>query len=191
MSPSSFIQGYKDRLSKSLAMIDDTEINRFIEILKNARERNAKILFIGNGGSASTASHFANDLAIGSRSTTPPFRALSLCDNVAITTALGNDFDYDQIFSRQLALIATPGDVVVAISASGNSPNLLNALETAQELGLEFISLLGFDGGKLKQSADFVLCPTEIGDYGVAEDCHLVLNHIISSYFRNITADES
>lgn len=191
MIPSTFFKNYKDRLTNSLMMINDAEINRFIKILKNARERNAQIFFIGNGGSASTASHFANDLAIGSRSVNPPFRAVSLCDNLSVITALGNDFGYDQIFSRQLAFIATPGDVVVAISASGNSPNLLNAVRTAQDLGLEFISLLGFDGGKLKDCADFVLCPTEIGDYGVAEDCHLVINHIIASYFKDMLSDES
>src|SRR6187455_2186872 len=122
--PVAFAEAYLDYLSTVLKNIDRSEIGAFIETLLDARERAATIFFIGNGGSAATSSHFANDIAIGTNSYDKPFRALALSDNNAIITAIGNDFGYEEIFSRQLQVLAKPGDVLVAISASGNSPNL-------------------------------------------------------------------
>src|SRR6185369_2467294 len=114
---------------------DSGAIAKFIEILLQARERHARIYFIGNGGSAATASHFANDIAIGTRSWAKPFRAISLTDNVAILTAIGNDYGYTEIFVAQLKAVMEPNDVVVAISASGNSPNIIEAVRYANEQG--------------------------------------------------------
>jgi len=119
-NPVEFAGAYLDYLSTVLKGIDRTEIGAFIETLLDARERGATIFFIGNGGSAATSSHFANDIAIGTNSYSKPFRALALTDNNAILTAVGNDFGYEEIFSRQLQVLAKPGDVVVAISASGS-----------------------------------------------------------------------
>lgn len=117
-----FSAAYLDYLQSVLRRLDVREIGRCIVALLDARERGATIFFIGNGGSAATASHFANDLAVGTESYEKPFRAVSLTDNVPVLTALGNDFGYEQIFVRQLRVLGRRGDVLVGISASGNSP---------------------------------------------------------------------
>lgn len=130
-----FFIRYVDYLAEVLRKIDVNEIKGFANTLLDARERGARIFFIGNGGSAATASHFANDVAIGSKSWNKPFRALSLTDNTAVLTAIANDDSYDEIFVQQLKIHMVPGDVVVAISASGNSPNVVRAIEYANANG--------------------------------------------------------
>src|ERR1051325_9510840 len=111
-----FARGYLEYLARVLSQLDANAIGKFAEALLDARDRGARIFFIGNGGSAATATHFANDIAIGTRSWTKPFRALSLTDNVAILTAIANDDGYDQIFKQQLQTQLAAGDLVVAIS---------------------------------------------------------------------------
>jgi len=176
---------YLDYLTEVLAKISRFEISRFIEILIKAREQEKSIYFIGNGGSAATASHFVNDLAIGTRSTKSPFRCQSLCDNHAVITAIANDYGYEYIFSKQIENILQEGDVVVAISASGNSPNLIKAIEVAEQKGAVTVALTAFDGGKLKQIAEAcVHVPTEIGEYGPAEDAHMILDHLVAGYLK-------
>lgn len=178
-----FSKKYIDYLKAVLDSIDLAEIKKFVEILMAAKNRGSNIFFIGNGGSASTASHFANDLSVGCK-TNPAFRAISLCDNLSIITAIANDFGYDQIFLRQLQGLAREGDVLVAISASGNSKNLINAIEYANENGLKTVSLISFLGGEMKKiSQNYVHVPTMPGEYGPAEDCHLVIDHLVGSYF--------
>ena len=146
-----------------------------------------QLFLCGNGGSAATASHFANDVAIGSGDYERPFRALSLTDNVAVLTALGNDFGYEEVFVRQLRVLAERDDVVVAISASGNSPNLVTALEYAAEFGLRSVALTAFDGGRIRAMADQgVHVPTELGEYGPAEDAHMVLDHMIGAFLMRV-----
>ena len=148
-----------------------------------ARERGSRVFFIGNGGSAATASHFANDLAIGTRTLEKPFRVISLTDNVAVMTAIGNDYGYEQIFLQQLKTVMDPHDVVVAISASGNSPNLLTAIEWANAHGAITIGLTGFDGGRLASLAQQrVHIPSNKGEYGPVEDAHMILDHIVGNY---------
>jgi D-sedoheptulose 7-phosphate isomerase len=112
------------RLKKTLERISLIQVDEFIKVLLLARERESIVYFIGNGGSASTASHFANDISIGTREFDKPFRTISLCDNQSIITAIANDYGYEMIFSRQLEVLLKGNDVVVAISASGYSPNL-------------------------------------------------------------------
>lgn len=181
--PSAFAEAYLEYVSQVLKNISSSEVGRFIRTLLDARERGATIFFIGNGGSAATASHFANDLAIGTCSYEKPFRALSLSDNVAIITAVGNDFGYADIFVRQLRVLGKPGDLVVAISASGNSPNLLAAFDYAREAGIKTIALTAFDGGKMKQvAAEGIHVPTGPKEYGPAEDAHMVLDHLVGAY---------
>jgi D-sedoheptulose 7-phosphate isomerase len=181
--PVAFSAAYLDYLQSVLRRLDGREIGRFIAALLDARERAASLFFIGNGGSAATASHFANDLAVGTQSDVKPFRAVSLTDNVAILTALGNDFGYDQIFVRQLRVLGKRGDVLVGISASGNSPNLLRAFEYARDAGIRTLAITAFDGGKLKGLGDAgIHVPTEPKEYGPAEDSHMVLDHLISAY---------
>ena len=143
--------------------------------------------FIGNGGSAATASHFANDIAIGTNSYEKPFRAVSLTDSNAIITAVGNDFGFEEIFVRQLRVLGRAGDVVVAISASGNSPNLLRTFDYAKKIDIKTVAITAFDGGKMKQMADEgVHVPTAPKEYGPAEDAHMVLDHLVGAYLMRV-----
>lgn len=181
--PVVFAGAYLRYLTTVLQGIDTKEIGRFIETLLDARERGATIFFIGNGGSAATASHFANDLAIGTNDYVKPFRACSLTDNIAVLTAVGNDFGYEDIFSRQVRVLGKRGDVLVAISASGNSPNLLKALEAAKSADIKTVAITAFDGGKMRSMADkSVHIPTALKEYGPAEDAHMILDHLVSAY---------
>lgn len=181
--PDAFAASYLEYLQTVLRSIDTREIGDFIRTLVDARERGATIFFIGNGGSAATASHFANDIAIGTNDYDRPFRAMSLTDNVAVMTAIGNDFGYDEIFVRQLKVLARKGDVLVAISASGNSPNLLKAFEWAGSAGVRTVALTAFDGGAMKKMAQQgVHVPTALKEYGPAEDAHMVLDHLVGAY---------
>lgn len=181
--PASYAREYLGFLAGVLERIDTASIARFVELLLDARERDAGIFFIGNGGSAATASHFANDIAVGTRAAGKPFRAQSLTDNVAVLTAIGNDYGYDEIFVRQLRAQMRPGDVVVAISASGNSPNVVKAIEYANANDGITVALTGFDGGGLKAAARYgVHVPTHEGEYGPVEDAHMVLDHLVANY---------
>jgi D-sedoheptulose 7-phosphate isomerase len=186
-----FSRRYLAYVTKVFHAIDVKQIAAFVDTLLRARERGAAIYFVGNGGSASTAAHFANDLSIGTRATRRPFRAISLCDNHAVVTAIANDFGYDQIFVRQLEVLAKPGDVVVGLSASGNSPNLIKAFEYARANGVWTVALTSFDGGKLKQIADQgVHVPTDPQEYGPAEDAHMMLDHLLGSYLVRLVRSE-
>ena len=183
-SADSFARGYLDYLGEVLSRIDTGEIATFVDIILDARERGARIFFLGNGGSAATASHFANDIAIGTRTGgVKPFRAESLTDNVAVVTAIANDDGYEKVFVQQLQTRMQPDDVVVAISASGNSPNTVRALEYADANGAVTVALTGFDGGRLRVIARHVVhVPTGKGEYGPVEDAHMVLDHLIGAY---------
>ena len=178
-----FAESYLDYLSSLLKKIDLNQIVNFVNALQSARDRNSSIYFIGNGGSAATASHFANDILIGTRSNNKPFRAQSLCDNQAILTAIANDDGFDQIFSQQLDALAKKDDLVVGISASGNSSSIINALDIAKKRGAITVGLTAFDGGKVKSMVDISLhVPTIEGEYGPAEDIHMIFDHLISNY---------
>ena len=180
-----FAAAYLAYIGRVISNISLDEIKSFVETLLTARERGSTVYFIGNGGSASTASHFANDLAIGTKVRDKPFRAVSLCDNQSIIMAIGNDYGYDQVFSRQLEILLRKDDVVVAISASGNSGNLIHAMEFAKKREAITVGLTSFDGGKLRKIVDVsVHVPAEKGEYGPAEDGHLVLDHLIGSYLK-------
>jgi D-sedoheptulose 7-phosphate isomerase len=178
-----YSQLYFEYLSTVLMSISSSEIEGFIRVLLSAKDRGSAVYFIGNGGSAATASHFANDLSIGIKGCEKPFKVISLCDNNAILTAIGNDDGFDNIFSQQLQVLLNKGDVVVAISASGNSVNLLKAFDVAKKKSAITVGLSAFDGGKLKTEADIsVHVPTGKGEYGPAEDAHMVLDHLVSNY---------
>ena len=186
-----FATGYLNYLNQVLSGFNVEEISAFVRILVDARERDAQIFFMGNGGSATTASHFANDLAIGTRSWSKPFRAMSLTDNQAIVTAISNDDGYENIFVTQLQALMKKGDAIVAISASGNSKNLVKALEYAISNGATTVGITSFDGGQLRQIAKLgVHVPANKGEYGPAEDAHMVLNHLIGAYLTRLVADE-
>jgi len=182
-NPVAFAASYLNYLQTILQGIDQAEIGRFIETILDARKRGATVFFIGNGGSAATASHFANDLSIGTNDYDMPFRVISLTDNISIITAIGNDFGYEEIFVRQLKIIGKKGDVLVGISASGNSPNVLKAFDHARATGIKTVAITAFDGGKMKLLADEgIHVPTALKEYGPAEDAHMVLDHLVASY---------
>lgn len=189
-NPAIFADSYIKYLRDVLANINCNEVSQFIHTLLDARERSATIFFIGNGGSAATASHFANDLSIGTYEYKKPFRAISLTDNMAILTALANDCGYEDVFVRQLQVQAKAGDVLVSISASGNSPNLIKAMEYAKEVGIYTVALTAFDGGRMKEIADEgVHVPTDYKEYGPAEDAHMVLDHLVGAYLMRFIHD--
>jgi D-sedoheptulose 7-phosphate isomerase len=178
-----FAREYINHVAEVLKRIDPVEVAAFVRTLLDARDRGAAIFFIGNGGSAATASHFVNDLGVGTRTPAPHFRVISLADNVPALTAIANDFGYEHVFERQLRALLNPGDVVVAISASGNSPNLIRAIEFAKAHGATTVGLTAFDGGQLRAMADLcVHVPTARGEYGPAEDAHMVLDHLVTAY---------
>jgi D-sedoheptulose 7-phosphate isomerase len=148
-TPAQYVKSYLNYLSEVFEKIDVQKVAEFIEHLQDAREKGSTVYFIGNGGSAATASHFANDLAIGTRCPEKPFKVVSLTDNNAVMTAIANDFGYDNLFVSQLEVLLKPEDTVVAISASGNSPNIVKALEYCKKIGSKTVGISGFDGGKL------------------------------------------
>jgi D-sedoheptulose 7-phosphate isomerase len=178
-----YSRAYFGYLAEIFEKIDTNEIKEFVELLMKTREKGGTIFFMGNGGSAATASHFANDLAIGTNDYIKPFKAISINDNMPVLTAISNDFGYDEIFIRQLKIYAAKDDIVVGISASGNSQNLINAFKYCSSVGIKTVALTAFDGGKMKKIADQgVHIPTNKKEYGPAEDLHMILDHLIGSY---------
>jgi D-sedoheptulose 7-phosphate isomerase len=181
---------YIDRLVKILQSLDVLAVGKIIEVFLRTRENGGTIFLMGNGGSAATAAHFANDLGFcASPEGQEPFRALSLTCNSSFITCLGNDIGFENIFWWQLRNLMRPGDLVVGISASGNSPNVVEALKYAERNGGITVAFVGFDGGELKRIARHcVHVESEKGEYGPVEDIHMVLDHLISNYFASISS---
>jgi len=186
----SYARGYFSYLTTIFEKMDENAISQFVDALIGAQKTGKTIFFIGNGGSAATATHFSNDIQIGTRCT-PPFRAISLTDNTAVLTAIGNDYGYEEIFSKQLEKLMNPGDLLVAISASGNSPNIVRAVKLAKERGNTVVGLTGFDGGALRELSDIrIHVPSNKGEYGPVEDLHMVIDHLVGSYLMLKLASE-
>lgn len=166
-----------------------TAVERIVPILLRARAEDRTIFFFGNGGSASTASHFVTDIAKVAGGTEGGgkgrrFRCLSLNDNIPGLTAWANDVGYAEVFSGPLKALAEKGDVAVAISGSGNSPNVLEAVKTARTMGLTTIGLTGMGGGKLKDLVDVPLVvPSNSMQH--TEDTHLIVLHLLTAYLRD------
>ena len=178
-------QQHINRLNSVLSNLNLQSLFDCIEILESARKNNKRIFFIGNGGSAATSSHFVNDLCHGTGQLSPPYNAISLCDNSSILTALANDYSYDDVFKLQLVNLAKKGDVLVCISASGNSKNIILAVKYAKTLKMKVVGISAFDGGQLAKSSDCsIRVKTDIGDYGVSEDIHMMLDHILTSFIK-------
>jgi D-sedoheptulose 7-phosphate isomerase len=174
------ISDYLHETQRVIAATPPEALLASISLLFAAWERRAQVFLLGNGGSASTASHMANDL---SKATIVPgqprMRAIALTDNVSIITAWANDESYDCVFKEQLENLLNPGDTVLAISASGNSPNVLRAMEFARERGAVTIGWTGRSGGCLKEIAEHsVHVPTD--DIGMIESVHLVFDHLVT-----------
>lgn len=182
-----YARSYFEDLKWTLDEIDASALARVVEVFREARDDGRQILLIGNGGSAATASHMACDLGKGTVDPSDPqfrrFRVLSLSDNCALMTALGNDLSFDDVFADQLRIVMREGDVVVLISASGNSPNLVKAHEYARSRGAVTIGLLGFGGGRLRGMVDVPVVVSS-RNYGISEDFHLILQHVVTQYLR-------
>jgi D-sedoheptulose 7-phosphate isomerase len=183
---SEYAREYLNNLKTVLDRLPTESIAQVIGAIEAAHAAGRQIFVIGNGGSAATASHMMNDLCKGTLghkgdAPWPRFKVLALTDNVSLMTAWANDTDYNHVFSEPLRNFAQAGDLLIAISASGNSPNIVAALEAAKQLGVKIIGFTGFGGGKLAQMADVVVTVPS-NEYGPVEDVHMILDHIIVSY---------
>jgi D-sedoheptulose 7-phosphate isomerase len=182
-----FAREYMDGLCRVIAMVDERRIAELVSELQRAYDEDRQIFIIGNGGSAGTASHMACDLAKTVLGRKPDksrrrFRVLSMTDNVPLITALANDLGYEHIFTEQLILYARKSDLLLVITGSGNSPNIVKAVKLARKMGLRTAGLLGFDGGKVMSMLDAVVLIPDFS-YGHVEDLHMVIDHLITSYF--------
>lgn len=170
-----FVQRYREQVSACIAKIDMGQVGKLCHILVAARDRGNRIYVIGNGGSAAAASHFACDL--GKTASLPakvPFPVVAIGDNVAWTTALANDVGAEEIFVQPLKALLQRGDVLIAISTRGNSPNLVKAVSLAKEIGSEVIAVCGYDGGKIGPMADHMIhIPSH--HMGIVEDAELMV----------------
>src|SRR5436853_4773847 len=166
--------------------ISRPDLERVLNLLENVYHNGHRVFIMGNGGSAATASHFALDLAKNTiMAGAPRLKAISLTDNVPLITAWSNDTAYEHIFAEQLANMIEPGDVAIGISASGNSPNVINALNLAKQYRASTIGLLGAKGGKIKNMVDaYVLAPGQ--NIEQEEDGHMILAHIITRHMREV-----
>jgi D-sedoheptulose 7-phosphate isomerase len=173
------IQNYLSELKETLDQLPVKMIDDVIGILQQARLQGNQVFIMGNGGSASTASHFVCDLAKNTRhASLPHFRVIGLTDNMAAFSAYANDEGYENVFSEQLANLIRTGDIVIGISASGNSNNVINAMEEAQKHNAITIGFTGFDGGRLGKMVNInIHVKSDIIEH--VEDIHLVLEHII------------
>ena len=175
------ISVYLDTLTETAKKLDKAEIEKAIICLKNARDSGRFIYSMGNGGSAATASHFAGDFNKGlSLGRKKRFKFIALNDNLPTVLSLANDVSYESIFVEQLKNFLQPNDVVLAISGSGNSPNIINAVSWAKEHGAIIIGLTGYSGGKLLGLSDIKL-HVPIENMQIVEDLHMVFDHLMMS----------
>ena len=179
-----YFKEYARYLFNLLANLDFEIIEHVAHLILKKSQTDNTVFIIGNGGSATTASHFATDLShCGLINHGPIIRAISLTENMALLTAIGNDRGYEEIFTRQLQSLFRKGDILIAISASGNSPNLISAVQYVKKNGGDTVGIVGFDGGELAKICDHVIqVSTEKGEYGPVEDLHIFLDHMITSY---------
>jgi D-sedoheptulose 7-phosphate isomerase len=176
---------YKNEVLKAIETVDLAKVNQAIDLFKDARAAGRHIFVCGNGGSASTASHFACDIVKGaSYNRGQRFRIMALTDQIATLTAYANDVSYDCVFVEQLRNFAQPGDLVMCISGSGNSPNVIRAMEYANSIGCKTLALTGRDGGKLGPLAQLNI-QVEAPHMGRIEDTHMIVCHMIGYYFMD------
>jgi len=179
MPLSTIVPNYFQRVADVLPRIPAGPVEHIIDILKDAQAHRRQIFLFANGGSSANASHLVNDFVKNVRVPgRPRMRVFCLNDNTPLLTALANDLSYDAVFADPLAAVAEPGDVALALSGSGNSPNVLRAMEVARAMGLVCIGLTGRDGGLLAPLCDVaVIVPTD--SMQIIEDAHLVILHAI------------
>lgn len=179
-----YVEGFNRNMAAMIESLDSDQISTAIEAIEAAFDAGRTVFVIANGGSAAVASHFVNDMGVNALvPDRPGCRVLSLSDNIASVTAVANDAGYESVFVFQLQCLLQPGDVVLAMSVSGNSPNVLRAVEFAAANGARTVGFTGFDGGALRERVD-VSVHTSSGrdEYGPVEDVFSVICHIISGY---------
>jgi len=182
------ITDYIEHEINTIRSLDVEEINAALNVLLETFENGNTVFIFGNGGSSATASHFQNDFNKGvSEHTEKKFNLLCLNDNVATMMAVANDIGFEEVFRFQLQGHIKPGDVIMAISGSGNSKNVINAVEYAKEQGCKIIGLTGFDGGKLKGLSDVSL-HAPINSMQITEDIHMIFDHLMMSVFYKTLA---
>lgn len=179
-------------ISKAVATVDETALDDFVAAIESSARRGARVWILGNGGSAAISDHFATDLAKINIDTGLGILPMSLCANGPVLTALSNDYGYSDAFAHQIRAFANPGDVVVAVSSSGNSENVIRAIQQGKESGAATIGLSGFDGGRLAKEAEISIhVASDVGDYGTTEDAHSVICHAVALELRQIGERES
>jgi D-sedoheptulose 7-phosphate isomerase len=188
MNTRAYIPEYLDGFAKVVTAIDPHSLNEIATRVCAAYDEGRRLFIAGNGGSAAIASHAVADFAktmLGKQipSGAKRFAAISLVDNAPLLTAWGNDVGYDTVFAEQLRNLAQPNDVLFVISSSGNSPNILRAIETAKELRVETIGLFGFDGGKAAAMVDHAVI-VRSDHYGYIEDAHMVTMHLVTDLLK-------
>ncbi len=178
------ISAYLSDVRATLTNLPLDRIERVVRLLRDARSHRRRVFLFGNGGSAATASHLACDLTKGtSTNGRPRLRAMALTDNMPLISAWANDTAYENIFAQQLQDHVEPGDVVIGISGSGQSPNVLNGIKAARSAGAITVGMTGFDGGHLKDLVDICIIVPD-NNIDKVEDVHLMLGHVITSCLR-------
>lgn len=184
MPPNEFFSGYADRLGKVLASSDWSGVAQLAQDMHLAWTGGCQVFLCGNGGSAGNAIHLANDFVYGvAKRTGGGVRALALSANPAVMTCLANDVGYDRIYCEQLAVQGRKGDILIALSGSGNSPNIISVLERARAMSIKSYAILGYSGGRSKELAD-VAIHFPIDDMQIAEDMQLVVGHMLMQWLH-------
>lgn len=182
LSGTDFFNEYSSRLKEVLTVSDWSSVAQLANDLQFCLKENRRLFICGNGGSAGNAIHLANDFLYGvAKVTGGGLKVLSLSDNAAVITCLANDLGYDQIFSEQLAVQGQKGDLLITLSGSGNSPNIIRVIEQAKGMGIKSYAVLGFDGGKCKKLAD-VPIHFPINDMQIAEDLQVIVGHMLMQW---------
>ncbi len=178
-------EDYLEGLKSTLSNFPLAAVEELGSLLHSSAEK-SMVYVIGNGGSALTAAHLATDLGVGSLRRSNPIRCISLADNQGVVTATSNDLEFKAIYSEQIRLFGKPNDILICISASGNSANLVKAVQTAKSMSMFTVAITGFDGGKLLKISDLnIHTPTKNGAYGIAEDLHSAVCHVLTEIVRS------
>ncbi len=190
MNTSDTFKNYAASLARFVTDMDWSNVEKIALMIEEARKQRKQVFLCGNGGSAANALHIANDFTAAMfKGTRDAIRANALPSNVGVLTCIGNDLSYEQVFSQQLRILADPGDILIVLSGSGNSPNILAALEEARLLGVRSVAILGFNGGKALTKADHII-HFALNDMQIVEDLQIVVGHMIMRHISAINGSK-